>query len=162
MNKTNKVVLITLISFGSYFLIDEMYFKEIRQWLYKLIYQWGISHILAYFIVGSPIFIGTLLLHNKETFIHSLGLEKSLFLKGMLFSLLCTLPMFIGYVLLFDVDAEFSLNTFLITIIAAAFFEELYFRGFLFGQIYRYTNWGFIPSVFIRLVATLFFAIIYI
>ena len=41
MNKKNKVVLITLISFGIYFLIDEMYFKEIRQWFYEHIYQGG-------------------------------------------------------------------------------------------------------------------------
>ncbi len=149
MKKTAKVVPITLISFGIYFLIDETYFKEIREWFYKLIDQWGISHIMAYFIVGIPIFMGTLILHKKDRFFHSLGLDKSLFLKGMVFSLLCTLPMFIGFALLFDFNTEFSLNAFLITVVAAALFEELYYRGFLFGQIYRYTNLGFIPSVLI-------------
>jgi len=60
---------------------------------------------------------------------------------------LCTLPMFIGFAILFDFDTELSLNSILVTVVAAAFFEELYFRGFLFGQIFRYTRWGFIPSI---------------
>ena len=149
MNRTSKVVLTTLLSFGIYFLIDETYFKEIRQWFYEFIDQWGISHIMAYLIVGIPIFIGTLILHKKNKFFRSLGLDKCLLLKGMVFSLLCTLPMFIGFVVLFDFNTDFSLNIFLISIIAAALFEETYFRGFLFGQIYRFTNWGFIPSVLI-------------
>src|SRR5690606_37104858 len=149
MNRTSKVVTTTLLSFGIYFLIDETYFKEIRQWFYEFIDQWGISHILAYLIVGFPIFIGTLILLKKNHFFRTLGLDKCLLLKGMVFSLLCTLPMFIGFALLFDVNTDFSLNILLISIIAAALFEETYFRGFLSGQIYRYTSWGFIPSVLI-------------
>lgn len=149
MKKTAKILIITLISFGASFLIDETYFKEIRKWFHGLINQWGISHIMAYLIVGLPIFVGILILHKKDKFFFSLGLDKSLFLKGIVYSLLCTLPMFIGYALLFDFNTAFSLNSFLVTVIAAALFEELYYRGFLFGQLYRYTNLGFIPSVLI-------------
>ncbi len=149
MKRTSKTVLITLLSFGIYFLIDETYFRVIRNWFNEFANQLGISHIIAYIIVGFPIFLGTIILHKKDKFFHSLGLDKSLFFNGVIFSLLCTLPMFLGYAVLFEFNTEFSLNSFLITVIAAAIFEELYFRGFLFGQIYRFTNWGFIPSVLI-------------
>src|SRR5690606_38986627 len=149
MKKTAKILIITLISFGAYFLIDETYFKEIRKWFHGLINQWGISHIMAYLIVGLLILVGILILSKQDKFFFSVGLHQSLFLIGIVYSLLCTLPMFIGYALLFDFNTAFSLNSFLVTVIAAALFEELYYRGFLFGQLYRYTNLGFIPSVLI-------------
>ncbi|MDZ7715311.1 MAG: CPBP family intramembrane glutamic endopeptidase [Balneolaceae bacterium] len=57
--------------------------------------------------------------------------------------------MLIGYALFFDLNIELTLNTFLISAVSAAFFEELFFRGFLYGQLYRYTKLGFLPSVII-------------
>lgn len=149
MNRPAYVVLITLVSFGFYFLLDLTYFSVIRNWINESINQFGVSHILAYAIVGIPIFTGTILLHKPNKFFHSLGLDMSHFLKGLLFSLLCTLPMFIGYAVLFEFNSDFSSNTFLTTVFAAAIFEEIYFRGYLFGQIFRFTNWGFIPAVLI-------------
>ncbi|GAB1858628.1 hypothetical protein MHTCC0001_34680 [Flavobacteriaceae bacterium MHTCC 0001] len=57
--------------------------------------------------------------------------------------------MFIGFSLAFDFNKEFSLNNFIISVFCAGFFEELYFRGFLFGQFFRYTKLGFISSIFL-------------
>lgn len=156
MNKTLRTVLITLFSFGLYFLVDGAYFYDFRNWLYGITGQLGISHIIVYSMVGIPVFLGTALLHPRK-FLDSLGLSKSI-LTAVSFSLLCTLPMFIGFALLFEINTEFSLDRILITVLAAAFFEELYFRGFLFGQIYRYTSWGFFPSV---LVGALLFGLIH-
>ncbi len=146
MDKTLKVTLITLLSFGAYFFLDELYFKSARTWLHSFINQYGISHIISYLVFGIPIFIGVLLLHRKEGFFNSLGFNRSI-IKAMVFSLLCTLPMFIGFAFIFDFNSEVSLNTILISVIAAGFFEELYFRGFLFGQLFRYSRFGFILSV---------------
>ncbi len=151
MKNNTRVILITLTSFLAYFFIDEAFFKSIQNWLYGIINQFGISHIIAYTIVGIPIFIGTLILHKKNNFFESLGFNNSI-ITGLLFSLACTLPMLVGYAIFFEFNSEFSLNSFLVTVIAAALFEELYFRGFLFGQLFRYTNWGFLPSVLIGAV----------
>lgn len=158
MNQPIKTVLITLISFLFYFIIDEVAFKMIRNWFNEFVNQFGISHILAYTIVGIPIFIGIILIHGKSKFMDSIGFNQSIGI-GFLFSLLCTLPMLVGYWIFFEYNSEFSLNSFLITVIAAALFEELYFRGFLFGQIYRYTNWGFLPSV---LIGAIIFGLVHI
>ena len=40
----------------------------------------------------------------------------------------------------------------LINVIAAAIFEELYYRSFLFGQLFRHTRLGFILSVLLGAV----------
>ena len=150
MNKQTRIIFITLLSFGLYFLIDELYFRSLRSWLNEFFHQLGTSHLIAYIMVGVPIFVGTYCLHTKK-FFDALGFGRSIF-KAFIFALLCTLPMFLGYSLLSGLNHEYTLNQFLVSAIAAAFFEELYFRGFLFGQLYRYTRLGFIPSVFLGAV----------
>lgn len=151
MLKSKRTIGVTLLAFAGYFFLDEAYFRILRQTLYDLIPQLGISHILTYLIVGIPIFMAVIGLSRTSSFFERLGLNRS-FIHGLLFALLCTLPMFVGYAMVFDYNASFTLDLFLITVLSAGFFEELYFRGFLFGQIYRYTRWGFIPSVFIGAV----------
>ena len=145
MKKTIHIVTITFISFAVYFFLDEEFFRTVRTWIDGFIYQIGISHIIAYSIFGLPIFMGAVILHRKH-FLQSLGL-KGAFFKAFTFALICTLPMFIGFAFAFKFNTEISLTTILISIIAAAFFEELYFRGFIFGQVFRYSKLGFIPSV---------------
>jgi len=144
----NKAAFITLVAFGVHFLIDERFFRSIRAACNELLNQIGVSHIIAYTVVGLPIILGVIILHGYRNISEALGLNKG-FLKALVFSLLCTLPMFVGNASFFSWNHDFTLNSLLITVIAAAFFEELYFRGFLFGQLYRYTSWGFIPSVII-------------
>lgn len=146
MNKSIKVILICLVSFGIYFLIDELFFERLRSIIYGGIGQIGISHILTYLIVGIPIFLGTLALGKLNKFFFNLGLDKNIF-KGILIALLFTLPMFIGFGLTFTFNKSLNFNYLLIGVLAAAFFEEVYFRGFLFGQIFRKTKIGFIPAV---------------
>ena len=156
MNNTIKVILVTLAAFAAYYFIDELYFKEIRQTLDTYLNQRGISHILAYILFGLPIFAAVIFLHGKN-WLESLGLNRSI-VKAFIFALICTLPMLIGFAALSSPNAKFTLNTFLINVLAAAFFEELYFRAFLFGQLYRYTKLGFIPSV---LLGALLFAFVH-
>ncbi len=157
MSRTLNVTLITVLAFGIHFLFDDIYFKDIRGSLNEVMNQLGISHILAYLIVGIPIFAGTLLISKKNEFFKNLGLDKS-FLKALIFAVVCTLPMFLGFALFFDLNTEIKLDRLLIAILAAAFFEELYFRGFLFGQLYKHTSLGFIASV---LLGALLFGLIH-
>jgi len=142
-----KTLLIIVLSFGIYYFLDDIYFKSIRQWIFELTNNLGLSHIITYTISGIPLFMGTYVISRKSIFLESLGLNKSIF-KGFLFALICTLPMYIGFALIFDFNPEISLNAFLISVISAGFFEELFFRGFLFGLLFRKTKLGFIPAVF--------------
>lgn len=146
MRRELRIILITAVSFGLYFILDALYFNAIRKWLFENIKQFGISHILAYSIFGLLLILATALMHKVSGVIDSLGLNGSI-IKGFLFSFICTMPMFIGYAAAFDFSQEITPDNILIKVIAAAFFEELYFRAFLFGQIYRYTRLGFFPSI---------------
>ncbi|MFC2186058.1 lysostaphin resistance A-like protein [Fulvivirgaceae bacterium LMO-SS25] len=147
-SSTLKITLIVAIAFGVYYILDEQYFRIFRSWLHEdVIHQYGISHNIAYLVSGIPIFLGTILMHRESKFFKSLGLNGSL-IKAIKLSLICTSPMLLGYLIVFDLNRELTLNTFLISGVAAAFFEEIYFRAFLFGQVFRYTRFGFIPSIF--------------
>lgn len=157
MKTTLKIVLIVLLSFSVYFVLDDLYFKELRNWINGIVNQIGISHIITYLIFGLPLFIGTYIVLRKESLLKSLGLYGSIF-KGFLFAVICTLPLFIGFGILFEFTAKLSINTILISVVSAGFYEELYFRGFLFGLLYKYTKLGFFPSV---LLGALIFGLIH-
>lgn len=156
MKSTGKVIFVTLAAFAAYYFIDELSFKALRQDIDAYLNQRGVSHNLAYILVGLPILAGAAFLHGKN-WPESLGLNRSP-VKAFVFSLLCTLPMLVGFASISSLNPKFTLDTFLINVIAAAFFEELYFRAFLFGQLYRYTRLGFIPSV---LLGALLFAFVH-
>ncbi|MDD5150464.1 MAG: type II CAAX endopeptidase family protein [Flavobacterium sp.] len=146
MSKTTKIIVITYLAFGIYFLLDGLYFNAIRESINQVIKNGGISHILTYIISGLPLYLGVILIHNKNKVTDSLGFLGS-FWQGCYISLLFTLPMFIGFALMFKLNSEMNLDEFLIKVVAAAFFEELFFRSLLFGQVFRFTKMGFIPSV---------------
>jgi membrane protease YdiL (CAAX protease family) len=153
MKSSVRVILVTLTGFAGYYFLQEFFFRGIRNAFDPFLNQRGISHLLTYILVGLPIFAGAVFLHGKK-WAESLGLNRSPG-KAFIFALLCTLPMLIGYAGLSSPNPEFTLNTFLIKALAAGFFEELYFRGFLFGQLFRYTRLGFLPAV---LIGALLFA----
>jgi len=146
MKSTPKILLIILITFGLYYFLDELYFRDVRTWLFGMTDQMGISHNLTYLLSGIPLFIGAAIVNRKSSFLQNLGLKGSI-LEGLAFALICTLPLFIGFKIVFDFNTEIKLDTILISVLAAGLFEELYFRGFLFGLIFRYTKIGFIPAV---------------
>jgi membrane protease YdiL (CAAX protease family) len=148
MKNSLKIILIVFLSFGIYFVLDDLYFKELRNWMNGILNQLGISHIITYLISGLPLFLGTYILFRKEPILKSLGLYGSI-IKGFLFALICTLPLFIGFSFIFEINPEISVNKILIAVVSAGFFEELYFRGFLFGLLYKYTKLGFVPAVFL-------------
>ncbi|MEO1450939.1 MAG: type II CAAX endopeptidase family protein [Bacteroidota bacterium] len=146
MQKTARVLLISLLAFGGYMILSKLFFRDWFTWMNDALQLKGTSYILTYIGVGFPIIAGTLILHRGQQFLGNLGLNASI-LRGGLFALLCTLPMFIGFAIVFEFNTELTAYTILTSVIAAGFFEELYFRGFLFGQVFRNSRLGFILSV---------------
>lgn len=144
---TGRTVIITFGAFLLYWVLDSLYFNVLRSQLDLLIGQRGISHMMAYTLSALPILLGVWFVHKKWDFMQFLGLNGSI-LKAVLFSITATAPMFIGYYLLFDLNTEITVNQVLISVVAAGFFEEVFFRGFLFGQLYRFTRLGFVPAIF--------------
>ncbi len=62
-------------------------------------------------------------------------------------ALLFSLPMFLGGLGFFEFGREFSIPNLIAGTIVVGFVEELFFRGFLFGQLFKYTKLGFISSI---------------
>ena len=147
LNHTGKIMIITFGTFLLYWVLDGLYFNALRSQFDLYIGQRGISHMMAYTLSALPILFGVWLVHRKWNFARYLGLDGEPF-KALLFSMVATAPMFVGYYLAFDVNTEISVDQILISVVAAGFFEEVFFRGFLFGQLYRFTRLGFIPAIF--------------
>lgn len=93
-----------------------------------------------------PMTVSLLCLHKPSDILVSMGLNKNIF-KGLGFALICCSPLIIGFPLIGSFDNSLSFDRFFRTIVLAAFLEELIFRGFLFGQLYRYGKVGFVWAV---------------
>jgi hypothetical protein len=57
--------------------------------------------------------------------------------------------MLIGYAITFNFNENLTIRSIISGAIMADLMEELYYRAILFGQIFRYTKFGFIPSIVI-------------
>jgi membrane protease YdiL (CAAX protease family) len=67
--------------------------------------------------------------------------------------LLCTLPMFLGYAGYGRLSASPTLIADLAwTALLPGVMEEILFRGFLFGFLFRFARWGFLPAAWIGAV----------
>lgn len=90
--------------------------------------------------------LGFLLIFGRKGSLERMGLHQG-FWSGLSSAWIMSLPMLVGYAWL----ANFSVNIdwgrdFLYGSIAAPFFEEFFFRAFLFGLLYRYAGWGVWPA----------------
>ncbi|MEN0007091.1 MAG: CPBP family intramembrane glutamic endopeptidase [Bacteroidota bacterium] len=149
-----KVIVLTVLAFGLYDQLKDGYFGSLYGYFKSLSGEASWSFFLTYASFGIPIFLAVLLLHPARQFWSSLGLHQS-FPKAILVTLIWTLPMLVGYAIVFEWNDAITWTTIFKSAICAALFEELYYRGFLFGQLFRFTRIGFIPSI---LVGALLFA----
>ena len=88
-------------------------------------------------IVCLPVVIVLLFLHGRKDFPRSLGLDGN-FIKGIVFALISTLPLFISFPVVGDFNGGLTWDKLVRSAFIAAFFEEVIFRGFIFGQLFRY------------------------
>jgi len=143
--ETLKTVIIVLICFALYHLLF-LSFKPIKLGLDKITRQGLVSYILTYLVVGIPVFAGTWLLNRPAGIFKSLGLSPGI-VTAVAVSLLFTLPMFAGGFLFFRFNRQIEIQNLVAGTWVAGFMEELYFRGFLFGQLFRKTRLGFVTSI---------------
>ncbi|MES2587652.1 MAG: CPBP family intramembrane glutamic endopeptidase [Bacteroidota bacterium] len=82
---------------------------------------------------------------NKKISFAEFGLNQG-FLKGLSWGFVFTLPMFIGLPILVDFKLNFSFEIVYKAMFLAGFGEEFIFRAFLFGLLFYYAGWGFLPA----------------
>ncbi|MEM7549796.1 MAG: CPBP family intramembrane glutamic endopeptidase [Bacteroidota bacterium] len=146
MNRNLKIILIAVVTFLIHDFLRKEYFYNLYEFLNLVIHQSSVNYFIAYVVVGLPIFISLTFLHTKHKVFESLGLNGNL-KNGILAALIGASPMLIGYAFVFEFNNKITIHDVVTGSICAALFEELYYRGFLFGQVFRYTKIGFIPSI---------------
>ena len=124
----------------------KQYFPIIKEKLDLLTQNGLLSYILTYFILGIPIYIATYLINSELNILSNLGLNHNP-IKPFFIALLFSLPMFVGGLTFFEFDQDISVQNLIAGTIIVGFVEELFYRGFLFGQIFKYTKLGFITSI---------------
>ena len=77
-------------------------------------------------------------------------------MRGFIYAFVCVLPMLLYAVVFGKWNSNSSLWYLFNATVIAGFFEELFFRGILMGQLFRYAKWGFVPSM---LIASVIFGI---
>lgn len=110
--------------------------------------QRTLAVLIMHMIVCLPIVVVLLLLNRPKDFFRHLGLDDN-FIKGMVFALISTLPLFIAFPVVGDFNGGLTWDKLVRSAVIAAFFEEVIFRGFIFGQLFRYCKIGFWWSVII-------------
>lgn len=109
-------------------------------------------YLVNYAVAGLIPAAALLLLHRPNEIAAAMGVSRG-FGTGMLFGALATLPMLVGYACIGSFDREVSADHLLTRVLIAGFFEELVFRGFVFGQLFRYARWGFLPAALLTALA---------
>jgi len=145
-----KTILLIVVSFAIHYLLLKN-FKNIKIFLDNYTHQGLLSYILAYLLVGIPIFIGTFLINENKNITEPLGISSSLY-SGIQRAIIFTIPMFVGGLLCFTFQRELDWQQLIAGTLIAGMMEELYYRGFLFGQLFRKTHLGFVASIFLSAV----------
>lgn len=138
MKRSKLFITITVIVF--YILVEYFmptFFVPKQDWLRILINK------------AFPLFsilLALLIIHgNERNLLEAWGIKDG-FTRGLRLAFLMTLPMLIGYGIANNFNINISLNQIFYGVLIAPIFEELMYRGFLFGQLYRFGGWGVIPA----------------
>lgn len=89
-----------------------------------------------------PMIIALFIMYRPKCIIGSVGLDKS-FVAGAGIAFLFTLPLYVGFSIAGNLNMDVTAEQIICKVVLAAFFEELVFRGFMFGQLFRYCKIGF-------------------
>ena len=113
--------------------------------------QRTLASFVMHLIVCMPIVVVLFLLHRPKDLFYQLGFGGN-FIKGTVFALISTLPLFIAFPIIGEFNNGLTLDKLIRSTVIVALFEEIIFRGFIFGQLFRYCKIGLgwsvlIPSV---------------
>lgn len=152
MNGSKRTSLIILAAFAAFFAV--WYFNLGVKPFETIVRSSQTAHYLVNYLVAGLIPAAAMwwLHRSGKTMLEQLGIGRGC-AQGAIFALLSTLPMVVGYALLGKFDREVSADHLLTRVVIAGFFEELIFRGFVFGQLFRTARWGFLPAALLTAAA---------
>lgn len=143
---SKKLSKFLIIAASSIFIL--VLYKQVHWIVAPLHLQKALASFVMHLIVCLPIVMVLLLLHKPKAFFHVLGLDGN-FITGVVFAFVCTLPLFIAFPIVGKFNHALTLDRLIHSTLIVALFEEIIFRGFIFGQLFRYCKIGFGWSVLI-------------
>lgn len=146
MSKTVYFYIVFVLGFLSYYFFDLFCFKPIQNYSKEIFPSKAFAHIIAYSISLIPLIITLKILFPQKKLVNLLSLNRSPFI-GFALAFTGTLPMLIGYFLFFQLIEKTNIESLFINTVSSSFFEELIFRAFLIGILYKYSRLGFIGSI---------------
>jgi membrane protease YdiL (CAAX protease family) len=93
-----------------------------------------------------PVAAVIIIFHGIASLPRELGLNQ-LFTKAELLGILFTLPVLAGAIIFGNLNTGQPVSYLLAKCFKEGFTEEVFFRAFLFGQLFRHCKWPFIPAV---------------
>ena len=134
------IILSFLFAFFGKNLVNLFIKISISSYSIRIIYNY------IWWIIPPIISLGYLFGFKK--ILNELRLNKG-FLFGFIFSFIAVLPMLLSSYFLGEINNDLQFIKLFHTTFLAGFFEEVLFRAFLFGILFRKLNWGFIPAAII-------------
>lgn len=141
------IILVFLFAFYGKRILGSMWGLSFDARLANILYSY------AWWIIPICIVIG--LMYGFRNILRELCLDKGIHI-GLAFSLVAVSPMLISSAIIGKVDTDLDVLSLIHKTLFAGLFEEILFRGFLFGLLFRKVGWGFIPA---SVVGAMIFAI---
>ncbi len=145
MSKKISFFLIFTAGFTIYYFFDLFYFKTIQTFTKSILQSKAIAHVIAYSVTLIPLMVTLKVLFPKRNIADLFSLNKPIS-RGFMLAFTGTLPMLIGYLIHFKAISKINLESLFINTLSSAFFEEIIFRSFLIGILFRFTRLGFLSS----------------
>jgi membrane protease YdiL (CAAX protease family) len=116
---------------------------------YRDLLDIALRHYTWYLV--APLALAALLFGVRRA-LPALGLAADPFV-ALLFAGLCTLPMFVGYASYGELSSSPTLlaDSTRYALLPGVM-EEIVFRGMLFGFLFRFAGWGFVPAAMVNAV----------
>ncbi len=133
------IILVFLIAFYGRGILDNQFniTESISSYVIRIIYAY------SWWII--PIIIALFLKYGFRNIVKELKLDQP-FTKGILWASIMVIPMYIGSILYGELSSDIGWIILIKSTLLAGLFEEIFFRGFLFRQLFSKLKWGFIPA----------------
>lgn len=156
MERTIKTIIFISVFMACHFLMKDLWQPSWSRLLLALDNDTKLLLKPAFFLfVYGPMIICGYLLFSQASWCNILGLNTTGTISYFWGSVLCCVPMFVGYAFLSN-KLTFTISHFMEGSVYAGFFEEVIFRAVLFGVLFKYCRLGFIPAALVSAVVFAF------
>ncbi|PTT34741.1 hypothetical protein DBR28_13265, partial [Chryseobacterium sp. HMWF028] len=145
MKNIIKLFVVPILSFLVYSLVSYN-FEKVMNSFNVYIHCSLLSYFLVYVLAVIPLFVSIYII-TRENIISVLGLDLKGFGRGISLAGLFIIPMLVYGLLFSKLNSHIDPANLFAKSFLAGLFEEIIYRAFIFGVLYRFIKLGFLPSI---------------